>query len=80
MAKYNPNAERQGSQRAALRRMAKMYPDEYREVTELRAACGILYSLPVDQFDRLCVETLQDLVKEGICKRPQQISFNFYKR
>ena len=42
----------------------------------MRQAHGILYKLPADQFDKICVEALHGLVREGICKRPQQISFN----
>ena len=75
MAKYDPNKERLGSQAMALQRMARTYPDEYKRVSAMRQAHGILYKLPADQFDKICVEALHGLVREGICKRPQQISF-----
>lgn len=53
--------------------MAKYDPNKERLGSQ---AHGILYKLPADQFDKICVEALHGLVREGICKRPQQISFN----
>lgn len=76
MARYNPDAKRLGSQAAALQRVAKNYPDEYKKVIALRDACSLLYKLPVSKFDKLLVTSLQELVKEGICKKPISISFN----
>ncbi len=76
MAKYNPNAERLGSQAAALQRMAYDYPDEYRKVCSMRQTHAILFKLPANKFDKILVEALHGLVREGLCKRPQQISFN----
>ena len=70
MAKYDPNTERLGSQARALQRMAAAYPNEYERVSTMRHAHSILYKLPADQFDKICVEALHDLVREGICKRP----------
>lgn len=75
MAKYDPNKERLGSQAKALRRMARAYPDEYKRVSAIRQEHGILYKLPADQFDKICVKALHGLVHEGICKRPQQINY-----
>jgi hypothetical protein len=76
MTKYDPNKERLGSQAKALQRIARNYPEEYEKICQLRQAHDILYKLPADQFDKICVEALHGLVNEGICKRPQQISFN----
>ena len=76
MAKYDPNAERLGSQAMALQRMAYEYPDEYRRVCKMRQAHAILFNLPADKFDRILVESLHVLVREGVCKRPQRITFN----
>lgn len=70
MTKYDPNTERLGSQARALQRMAAAYPNEYGRVSAMRQAHSILYKLPADQFDKICVAALRDLVREGICKRP----------
>lgn len=70
MTKYDPNTERLGTQARALQRMAAAYPNEYERVSAMRQAHSILYKLPADQFDKICVEALHDLVREGICKRP----------
>ena len=70
MAKYDQNTERLGSQARSLQRMAAAYPNEYERVSAMRQAHSILYKLPADQFDKICVEALHDLVREGICKRP----------
>lgn len=76
MARYNPNAERLGSQARALRQIAKDYPDEYKKICEKRKLHAILYNLPVERFDEICITALYGLVREGICKRPKEISFN----
>ena len=75
MAKYDPNTERLGSQAMALQRMAHFYPREYEKVSKMRQARAILFKLPADQFDKVCLEALHGLVREGICKRPQQINY-----
>jgi len=74
--KYDPNAERLGSQAAALQRIAKNYPDEYKKVCAMRKVHANLYKLTADKFDKLCIDALYGLVQEGICKKPQRIFFN----
>ena len=74
--KYDPNTERLGSQAAALQRIAEDYPDEYKKVCNMRLAHAILFKLPANKFDEICVEATYGLVREGICKRPQQIIYN----
>ena len=74
--KYDPNTERLGSQAAALQRIAKNYPDEYKKVCSMRNVHANLYKLPADKFDEICTEALRGLVREGLCKRPQQIIYN----
>ena len=57
--------------KAALQRVAKNYPAEYKAVCSLRNANAILYNLNASQFKRVLVEALRGVVKDGICKNPK---------
>ena len=42
----------------------------------MRRVHANLYKLTANKFDELCIDALRGLVREGICKRPQQIIYN----
>lgn len=76
MKKIEANTDPLSRQAKALQRMAKYYPEEYRNVKLLRRAHSCLYELSAVHFENVLLMALNELVRIGICKRPQRIKFN----